>query len=722
MAGDLEVNEYLTVLEQPVRAAPTEDGAAGRAGPAPYLHRYGDRVLIGLEHAPRLPGARTFAAPSAVPEPILARLTETERLGLEALSLRQQPEYVAAKLARPREGEAWNMLGCTTMAQALPPEAARAMEARAAAPTSSYLEGSVAVGLIIVEGPTPDLQFTQAERTQVVAEVQNGLSWLASMNPYAGINFSYDIQIVTLDVTPDPSAADLEAHWRDPAMAALGYDGSWSGVAQYVEDIRTRFGTRWTYCGYFTKYPLGWFAYASIGGPRLVMNYANDGWGPDNIDRVFAHESGHIFGCPDEYASSGCDCDGAWGRFSFPNVNCENCAPNGGVNCLMKGNTWALCNVTPAHLGWFVKFPAVRGVPAMIQSRFGTQGNFELIAPASDVGLRFCWRNNDDPILPWEPPFRFAESIGSVEAVSLIQSNFGSPGNLELIARAGDQLNFFWRDSGPDFRWSGPWPLISGAAGNPVLIQSRFGSQGNFELVVPAASGGGILFLWRNNDDPSLPWSQPIRFGESLGTVDEITMIQSNFGSPGNLELIARAGEELYFFWRDSGPAFQWNGPWPLVGGARGNPVLIQSRFGSQGNFELVVPAASGGGILFLWRNNDDPSLPWSQPIRFGESLGMVDEITMIQSNFGVPGNLELVARAGEELFFFWRDSGPAFQWSGPWPMLTIPSGAPARAGVPAPAMVTYALPEPELATPGERAGLGLRKLRATGVGAGSHN
>jgi hypothetical protein len=683
MAGDLERNEYVTILDRSL------SGAAAAAPPVPAVHRYG-RVSIGFDAPEQLaptPGARTFQAASAVSEAMLPDLTETERLGLASFRRRQEPSYINAKRNRPREGAPWNMGGCTeSAAAALPHAARRALEAHAAAPTSAYLEGSVAVGIVIVEGPTADLQFSAAEQTTVVSEVQNGLSWLASMNPLAGITFTYDIRVVRINVPANPGAADLEALWRDPAMGALGFDASWNGVAQYVEGLRTNFATRWTYCGFFTKYPLSWFAYASIGGPRLVMNYSNDGWGPDNIDRVFAHESGHIFGCPDEYASSGCSCGGGWGRFGLPNTNCENCAPGGGVACLMKANTWAMCSVTPGHLGWFAQLPAVRGNPVVVQSRFGTQGNFELVVPAATQGINFAWRNNDDPTLPWSSALRFGESVGAVDALTMIQSNFGWPGNLELIARTGEQLVFFWRDSGPDFRWNGPFPLGGGVAGNPVLIQSRFGTQGNFELVAPAAQGGGMLFWWRNNDDPALPWSGPFPFAQHAGRIDEITMIQSNFGSPGNLELIARTGDQLVFFWRDSGPAFAWNGPFPIGGGVRGNPVLVQSRFGTQGNFELVAPAAQGGGMLFWWRNNDDPALPWAGPFPFGQALGTIDEITMIQSNFGTPGNLELIARAGDRLFFFWRDSGPAFNWNGPFVLAGVPVGAPMQTTELAPA------------------------------------
>ncbi len=95
-----------------------------------------------------------------------------------------------------------------------------------------------------------------------------------------------------------------------------------------------------------------------------------------------------------------------------------------------------------------------------------------------------------------------------------------------------------------------------GVSGNPVLIQSRFGQKGNFELVVPS-TGSGLLHMWRNNDYAGLPWSEPTPFGEGLGQVDAVTMIQSNYGSPGNLEVIARVGDKLYSLWRDS----HWHGP-----------------------------------------------------------------------------------------------------------------------------------------------------------------
>ncbi len=118
--------------------------------------------------------------------------------------------------------------------------------------------------------------------------------------------------------------ADREALWRDPAMAALGYSADFDGVKDYVNDLRSSKGAQWAYVAFFTRYPLKHFGYA--GRPRVVMGVDNGSWGMDNIDRVFAHETGHIFGGPDEYRSSNCTCGSKHGFYGLANKNCANCA------------------------------------------------------------------------------------------------------------------------------------------------------------------------------------------------------------------------------------------------------------------------------------------------------------------------------------------------------------------------------------------------------------
>jgi hypothetical protein len=331
---------------------------------------------------------------------------------------------------------------------------------------------------------------------------------------------------------------------------------------------------------------------------------------------------------------------------------------------------------------------ALSGDPVLVQSRFGTQGNFEVIAPAAFGGVAHYWRNNDDDDFPWSAPTLFGQSLGAVDAVSMIQSNFGSPGNLEVVARCADRLSSFWRDSVDPFAWHGPYPVtiegaggscgrqpVSGVSGNPVLIQSRFGTKGNFELIVPRAAGG-LAHYFRNNDDPALPWFAAPVVAQGAGVFDAVTIIQSNFGVPGNLEVIARQGGRLLFFWRDSTGPLAWHGPFDLVAdgvavaGVAGNPVLIQGRFGTKGNFELIVPLA-GGGFATFWRDNDSASLPWHGPLQVEVPI-KVAALSLVESNFGVPGNLEMVARVADQLTHSWRDSGPQFVWSGPFDLTSM--------------------------------------------------
>jgi hypothetical protein len=118
-----------------------------------------------------------------------------------------------------------------------------------------------------------------------------------------------------------------EALWRDAAMSQLGQPTGMGGVEAYAASLRDEYGTDTAYLAFFTRWPVTWFAYA--GFPRVVMHLNNDGWGFDNIDSVFAHETGHIFGAPDEY-SSACSCSSMRGRFfSAANSNCDGATTTG---------------------------------------------------------------------------------------------------------------------------------------------------------------------------------------------------------------------------------------------------------------------------------------------------------------------------------------------------------------------------------------------------------
>ena len=220
------------------------------------------------------------------------------------------------------------------------------------------------------------------------------------------------------------------------------------------------------------------------------------------------------------------------------------------------------------------------GVPSFIQAKpgtYGAMGNYELVTPLSSGGIGAYERNNDDPSLPWAQTAVFATELGIVDAVCIIQSNFSTqfvntgvqgPGNLAVISRTGNELDYWYRDDVAPFAWNGPTTITTGVTGNPSFVQATpgtYGTMGNYELAVPLRSGG-IGAFYRNNDDPSLPWVGPTAtFGTSLGAVDGLSLIQSNFSSaaqagmgtfpsataPGNLAVVSVTGNEMDYFYRD---------------------------------------------------------------------------------------------------------------------------------------------------------------------------
>ena len=263
----------------------------------------------------------------------------------------------AIKAERANEGKSWGAPGYAPEGPVQPPrglrspdKAASSAQAQTERPDSSaYLIGQVAVNIILVEGRAAPYTFTQTERDTVVAEIQDGLGWLASAEPRARVSWFYELRQISLDLDPAQVPDFSEDTWRDAAMARLGYAPDWDGLEKFARDRQAALGTAWTFAIFVTRFPLWHFAYAFK--PRVVMNYDLDGWGIDDMDRIVAHETAHIFGAADEYAESKCSCTERFGYLQVENGNCELCAANP-TPCLMSHNTWALCEYTRGQLGW----------------------------------------------------------------------------------------------------------------------------------------------------------------------------------------------------------------------------------------------------------------------------------------------------------------------------------------------------------------------------------
>src|SRR3954454_24351811 len=81
----------------------------------------------------------------------------------------------------------------------------------------------------------------------------------------------------------------------------------------------------------------------------------------------------------------------------------------------------------------------------LVQGNFGAVGNFQLVVPSTNGGLRHYWRNNNAAGFPWVGPEFFGS--GFAGGASIIQSNFGTGlGNFEVILAEGGRLAHYWRE------------------------------------------------------------------------------------------------------------------------------------------------------------------------------------------------------------------------------------------------------------------------------------
>ncbi|WP_437897688.1 alpha/beta hydrolase [Sorangium sp. So ce124] len=320
-----------------------------------------------------------------------------------------------------------------------------------------------------------------------------------------------------------------------------------------------------------------------------------------------------------------------------------------------------------------------------------SRGTLELVLPAADTPFGVEHHRREEASGPWRHVATFASGLGPVEAVSLIQSNFGDPGHLEAVVRAGDRLAAFWCAPSSEPSWSEPRFFAEGAAGDPALIQGGSGGKGNFELVVPHASGG-IAHYHRDNDTAELGWRGPVIFGEGLGRFEAVAMIQRVAGAPhgphapGDLEVVARVGDRLLMFWRSPGSGAGWHGPEEVVSGVRGTPALFRSAIGGSATLELFSPLARVG--LARWCRDDGAhGARFRGPTVFATDLGRCEAVSVSES--WPLGRIELAVRAEGRIVHATRDGA---LWS---QRAILGNAPPSPADVPSPATLP-----PPAATP----------------------
>jgi hypothetical protein len=220
--------------------------------------------------------------------------------------------------------------------------------------TSDYMAGRVAVGVILPESNgavDPSIEdWTDAQITEIEAEIAGALSWWTAVLPEAHLSFVYELHTrVPTAYEPITHSLEEEGLWISEAMAALGYEGPnhFERVVAYLNALRQAHEADWAFAifvansavdadGAFDDYR---FAYAYFGGPFAVLTYDCDGYGINNMDGVLAHEIGHIFWALDQYAGA-VPCDIGHGYLDVPNYNSEydgSCPLD--VPSIMRGGT-----------------------------------------------------------------------------------------------------------------------------------------------------------------------------------------------------------------------------------------------------------------------------------------------------------------------------------------------------------------------------------------------
>jgi len=249
----------------------------------------------------------------------------------------------------------------------VPPPEALGVQTVAGAPTSTqtseFMAGSAAASVVFVEssGGTGNCSpadsqsenWSSARQTTVLSEIADGLAfWTARSSRPAPLTFVLDnrgTQPTSCEPIERPGGGPSsdEPKWIADVLTAMGFPATtanyYSVARSFADSRRTALGADWGFVifvvdslndalndtdGTAGEFSNGASAYAYLDGPFMVMTYDNDGWFISRMNLVLLHETGHIFGALDEYASSGCSTADSWGYLNAANISCNNGLPN----------------------------------------------------------------------------------------------------------------------------------------------------------------------------------------------------------------------------------------------------------------------------------------------------------------------------------------------------------------------------------------------------------
>lgn len=222
----------------------------------------------------------------------------------------------------------------------IPPRPASTLSA-AGAPAvdqpSAFMAGRVAVQLLFVESdgaaePSTE-DWTSAQIADIQARIGEALEWWRARLPAARLSFDLTARSVGSRYEPIVHTLGDESLWISDTLAQMGYTGASHFDQAYAADdaLRRTRGADWATTIFVVNsaadadgsFADGYFAYAYIGGPFLVVTSDVGLYGTQQISPIVAHEFGHIFGALDQYAAAGTPCNQRSGYLAMPTTNSQ---------------------------------------------------------------------------------------------------------------------------------------------------------------------------------------------------------------------------------------------------------------------------------------------------------------------------------------------------------------------------------------------------------------